>query len=1097
MKKSTEILLFIFFLVFSSLLSAEEDKTIHLYKGGWDPYELYIDKCPTEYLIKFRVANGIKSKNLSWILNGLDRSFYPEEVNDDIKIEWSNSKRITTNTIDFYYKLSVNCNNKTRFEKKITVRTKDNYKRIIKIHSKDNEYQTGKTEHDKLKNHQSKEGNINIDYNEESDSRVVNEGSKKQSVDNKEIKGIEASNDVTKKHHKDRFQKTADVPKNNELDSSGTFVEYEDTNVINASEIKYTINKIGNEIENINKKFDSRTSDTDFYYWLGMLMTFIATTFAVYIQSDLGKNHFKIFICKISWRFSKYPRFIKDFLYRQEEDIRDGAVNDIFSGVSDKNEIENIFVEPKLSQKNISSREMIRGRDFLSELTKKDSRLVVVFGDPGRGKTALLKRMCLRKENKDGFMTESYPIYLNINRLIGYGIAYTPTDFDGLFCKYLFEEVLRVSHFLARTLSAHWLMQQRLTLLFDGLDEIPENQQKVFMAGLSAFCSRYDVISIVTSRNIIASVRNVVSGFGIVIHEYEISSYDSKGIDKYAFHMGEEFYDWYSVSPLFMEYDNPLIIGMAGFIFNEAKNVLIRTNMEVELYKALVSNFKRHRLSTSDKLPGVIDNDRIPPDDLMSDFCSEVAGVNYNRDSPLHNHFDRSDMETAFKNIFIEPNKFKVESVIAEVGLFKIEGTIYAFLHKTLCEFFGAKYMIEKCGEKCRKFLADKIDEYGINEDNSWNVVIRFYIGMLTSIDDVDKLLSNSSQSNNDNSLQKLKVYSYFSHSISEDSDSTISNIIKDKLPIDIVTTDDVLLKSWCDVLVRFILNHNYKKSSQVSTIKIFEIYEKDCNHLIVLRSLAQINEIDDQHYNNLRKDALVEGLMGIEFSEQVNILKSMKIRGCAVIFDALNRNTRKLVKSEQSDFKELVNQLDVIEKVINQVCNDVHVFPMYIEGIITDISKQINVSNNCYTEILSLLKMASAREAIYSLNRQSRDKNWLTQINKMIDMLFKCISEPDASGHQYSMDLLNNMVEQRHMIGCSSHIIWKIASKRSGVDDKIHISDLQSHLLSREMWEWSESFPSNNLFSDINHDDITHTFLNKVDAEYRKCVHETVNQTK
>ncbi len=145
--------------------------------------------------------------------------------------------------------------------------------------------------------------------------------------------------------------------------------------------------------------------------------------------------------------------------------------------------------------------EQIRTPEEVMRLVFAKKRLLLVIGDPGSGKTTLLKHYaltCLKKEGykKLGFTEAVLPFFLPLRELIEQGSTFAPLS------RQLF--AWSETHFLdiEESRFAEWLKNRKTLILFDGLDEISDPEQRIRACGwIDRIASRFTHARVVvTSR---------------------------------------------------------------------------------------------------------------------------------------------------------------------------------------------------------------------------------------------------------------------------------------------------------------------------------------------------------------------------------------------------------------------------------------------------------------------------------------------------------------------------------------------------------------------------------------------------------------------
>ncbi|MCK4667878.1 NACHT domain-containing protein [Candidatus Dependentiae bacterium] len=183
------------------------------------------------------------------------------------------------------------------------------------------------------------------------------------------------------------------------------------------------------------------------------------------------KSRSQGFEFKIEKSLERYSEFLKN---RFRNSGFEGLTPRLFSGNSFK-QFPEIFVEPYFKPEILETEDMDEQDYFLSSRVKLNRILendnILILGDPGSGKTTLIKHLTLsflKSKHKDPGNSPDYyfPIYLRASDLAK-GIE--NGNYEELIKYLLFDEYRKFSDILE-----YFISKERVILMIDGLDEIPD-----------------------------------------------------------------------------------------------------------------------------------------------------------------------------------------------------------------------------------------------------------------------------------------------------------------------------------------------------------------------------------------------------------------------------------------------------------------------------------------------------------------------------------------------------------------------------------------------------------------------------------------------
>ncbi len=127
---------------------------------------------------------------------------------------------------------------------------------------------------------------------------------------------------------------------------------------------------------------------------------------------------------------------------------------------------------------DVHKEEYIRTSEEVTRLVFKKNRLLLIIGDPGSGKTTLLKHYaitCLQPNGYQrlGFTEPVLLFFFPLRELIPQGVTFAPLSHQLFAWSEKHHLEIAERHF------ASWLKRGKTLLLFDGLDEISDTEQRI------------------------------------------------------------------------------------------------------------------------------------------------------------------------------------------------------------------------------------------------------------------------------------------------------------------------------------------------------------------------------------------------------------------------------------------------------------------------------------------------------------------------------------------------------------------------------------------------------------------------------------------
>lgn len=361
------------------------------------------------------------------------------------------------------------------------------------------------------------------------------------------------------------------------------------------------------------------------------------------------------------------------------------------------------FVEPVFSEVSKTSKE-----EKLSWNSLLDFPRIVILGGPGAGKTTTLRRMaCMYLERWRHDNAQLYPIYVQMRSIqFGSGV----------------ERIVRASLGMNNEADQNAgncleIFDQRVVLILDGIDEVPDSIRDEVVSSIHKFSSRYASISIVVSTR--------ESGFNWKLPSFRhvrIRPFTSSNIREWSFfRFGPSArHEWANFVTSLEERDsvkelagNPLFLSLAVSLFR-------RSSTFPQSKAALLKSYITAMTEGWDSVRGVV-RQREPwaaPHRKTYVLCSAA----YRTRVRSQDHFTYPDFTAWCEAIGEEPSL--LFSCERDTGLVrKVSSDKWGFSHRVFADFLAAQFIVEHTG--------NALDHLGpLFKSGNWLDIWAFACGM-------------------------------------------------------------------------------------------------------------------------------------------------------------------------------------------------------------------------------------------------------------------------------------------------------------------------------------------------------------------------------
>lgn len=407
--------------------------------------------------------------------------------------------------------------------------------------------------------------------------------------------------------------------------------------------------------------------------------------------------------------------------------------------------IDNIYIPLKLklesdySYANQEEKHKVNSRLFDINTAFKKFDKIVVLGDPGSGKSTILKYLaydiCSKRVANNEY-DNLVPIFIKAAEFAKYNLItgknLSEYIIDGYNNKYDF-------------LFANCLENNRLVVLFDGLDEVNiTNQRHSVVDKVNSFVAQYPNIKIIVSSRVVGYKETRLNGF---FYHFEVEKFDKEQIKSFI-------NNWYLSISLCSDNDtqaalrnanellvsiqknysvlrlasNPLLITIIALIHYQGNNL---PEKRASLYEIATSTF----LDNWVKLRASQKNYNIDKDSLIEILAPISFYVHENYSTGLIPEKDlKHKLSDEYRKIhpYLNPKDEKRDindiidflredaGFLFEKGLDDNGESLFGFVHQTFQEYFAAIEFKTKWKENCFK---ENLNEYVFN--SNWIEVIK------------------------------------------------------------------------------------------------------------------------------------------------------------------------------------------------------------------------------------------------------------------------------------------------------------------------------------------------------------------------------------
>lgn len=398
----------------------------------------------------------------------------------------------------------------------------------------------------------------------------------------------------------------------------------------------------------------------------------------------------------------------------------------------------------------------IKSRTDKSELKIDDNitlqlpKITCIIGKAGQGKTTLLKKIFLNTINhKFGI----FPLIITL-RNINY--EKTPSIED-----IVIDEFQSIGFELSKEQCTCLLAMKRIRLLFDGFDEVPDSHGQKALNIITSAYYKFGLDCIVTSRPGTEVTREPgISNYDLLdLNRDDIlrlikNHPEIQPCDKEIFNNVIENKSY--IAEILI---TPILVDIFCSTYNSLSvDPKTLTDFYNELFKALAS--------THDRLKTYYErHSKTGLDNATLELIMHSASF---RLLELRNDvtFKREELSSAFNSaserLLIGIKDTHID-IINKTSLIKDEELTYSYLHKSIIEFFSAKYISQLPDEAKRKFYKHAINNYKSSYENVLKILHKIdceYFYLYFAKDIYDSLFQSKhfSEFNENNKINDLII---------------------------------------------------------------------------------------------------------------------------------------------------------------------------------------------------------------------------------------------------------------------------------------------------------------------------------------------------
>jgi len=459
--------------------------------------------------------------------------------------------------------------------------------------------------------------------------------------------------------------------------------------------------------------------------------------------------------------------------------------------------------------KNFASSQPLDAANLLDITTNK----IVVLGNPGTGKTTLLKYLSSKAVNKKNDMM---PFFIRISDLMK-----TTTELYDYIVLNLKQKITKPCADLI-TKDESFCSNSKTLILLDGLDEVSTISQQEFYKRLNLFILSFPQCKIIITSRFNGYDRINFTGF----EEYQIEQLREIDIEKYIWTVCNEdnkrIQIWSIIksdSRLLELSKTPFLLAMICALPYPIGN---RANQRAFLFQQCTQYLLRHVDWEADR---AIVNDETAK--ILEYALQNIAVRFFKLDRK--DTFDEQELTFILgrmpgNTLNLSPSEI-IKLICENSGLLQRAGSTYHFIHRSIWEYFVAKGMLE-----------EKIDSlFERTNIAAWEEPIRLYIG-LSSERNLTEVLSGIWKNNIGLALRCMMEVEKFPEEIL----SLLFNGIdkQERLTVIRKLRDDIYtISSTLD-----------SKRILLDTLNALLRIEKDCE--VIFHSIELLNEYTKTHNN-------------------------------------------------------------------------------------------------------------------------------------------------------------------------------------------------------------------------------------------------------
>lgn len=399
--------------------------------------------------------------------------------------------------------------------------------------------------------------------------------------------------------------------------------------------------------------------------------------------------------------------------------------------------------------------------EVLKVLAAPANRLLVLLGDPGAGKSTLMRYLALamtqgRGQEQLGGLADYVPLLVELRRYAEERWRHSP--FEDFLTHLHNDFALSVPPAVANEL----LLNRRALVVFDGLDELFDRKVRDDAAQrIAAFATRWPTARIVVTSRTIGYRRGPLEAAGFV--HFMLQDLDEDRI-------GEFIRRWYRVAcpgnpkqaeelveridaalqasgPLREMAGNPLLLTVLAIVGRRQQLPSKRHRLYEHAVTVLVSEWDRTAKQLNMPLPATVSEvlDLLEADDRLELLRRLARTMQEGQDGIAGNHITRDSLVEAFR-AYLQP-QFELSAVRAEAVaramvsqlhernfiLSHYGGEVYGFVHRVFLEYLAATDIAYRYKDD-REWTPEELVDQVIAPracDPSWHEVLLLLMGQI------------------------------------------------------------------------------------------------------------------------------------------------------------------------------------------------------------------------------------------------------------------------------------------------------------------------------------------------------------------------------